>query len=420
MTLDVTRLAGPAPLQLAIEPVSLIPAMPGLVHRRGWLPPEELSWEDWLLIGEGLQQAEESLMWLLGDWWRFGERKWPQTCHQGLRDAVKDLTGYSLQTVKNAASVCAAFPSPESRIPNVSFSFHEAVAALPAPERAPTIEVAVEEGWNREQLREAVRERKAEIRAEAYAARPLPAWQPEQLTLHCADARALPIADGVVDLIVTSPPYALDKRYLGGDVAAASWRHFIGEFAEEAFRVLAPGGRLALNVPLDTTLGGFRPTYAQAVAAAQKAGFTYRTTVVWHDTQLGKSTARGSQDSAAAPHIIAPVETIVLLSKGAWGREEPWDRPSDLAHTDWLEWTNGFWTFPGESSPWEDQPAAFPLELPRRLIYLLSFPGDLVLDPFLGSGTTAVAGLRAGRRVVGCDVEQRYLDATLRRVAKEG
>jgi site-specific DNA-methyltransferase (adenine-specific) len=404
---------------VAIEPVSLIPSMPGQVHRRGWIPPEGLGWEDWLNIGEGLQQAEESLMWLLGDWWRFGERKWPQTCHQGLRDAVKDLTGYSLQTVKNAAAVCAAFPNPEDRIPNVAFSFFDAVTALPPSERGPTILRAVEEGWSRAVLRDVASERKAELKADEYARRPLPAYVPENLTLHLGDARHMPLPDDYADLIVTSPPYALGKSYAQGDLAAISWRRFIGEFCQEAFRVAKPNGRLALNVPLDTTLGGFRPTYAQAVAAAQRAGWTYRTTVTWHDNQLGKSTARGSEDSATAPHIIAPVETIILMSKGEWLREEPWDRPSDLSHADWLEWTNGYWSFPGESNPWEGHPAPFPPELPRRLIYLLSFPGDMILDPFLGSGTAVVEALKAGRQATGIDIAQRYLDSTRRRVGRQ-
>jgi site-specific DNA-methyltransferase (adenine-specific) len=219
-----------------------------------------------------------------------------------------------------------------------------------------------------------------------------------------------------VDLIVTSPPYALDKEYPDGDVAVDDLRQFMLAWLKEAHRVLADHGRLALNVPLDTFRPFERPTYAQALFAAQRAGFTYRTTIVWHDDQLGKSTARGSLDSASSPSIIAPVETIILMYKGnQWWRPDP-DRRSDLDHQHWLDWTNGLWEFPGESRSWEDHPAPFPIELPRRLIHLLSFPGDLICDPFVGSGTTALAARRAGRRFYGIDREQGYVNAARRRV----
>lgn len=232
-------------------------------------------------------------------------------------------------------------------------------------------------------------------------------------------ASALKLPNDSVHLIVTSPPYGLEVPYEGGgEIPSAIWESFMFQWLVEALRVAAPSGRLALNVPLDTTGGGFRPTYAQAVRAATDAGWRYRSTIVWEDNQLGKSTARGSVDSQAAPHVYAPVEMIALFSKGPWARVPPCS--PDIEHADWLAWTNGLWRFGGETRSWEGHPAAFPIELPRRLIQLLSFPGDVVLDPFCGSGTTLLAAHQLGRQAIGVERSQDYVQSTLRRLAAPG
>jgi len=252
--------------------------------------------------------------------------------------------------------------------------------------------------------------------ADGDAAEPSPL--PGTVRLEVADALRLPLDAGAVDLIVTSPPYGLDKPYGDAVDPALGWQVFMQTWLLEAYRVARDGGRLALNVPLDTTLGGYRPTGAEAILAAVGAGWTYRSSIVWLEDHISHRVGRGSVDSASAPHIIAPVELVALFSKGDWRREPP--GPSDLAHEEWLEWTNGLWRFSGESRPWEGHPAPFPLALPWRLIKLLSFPGDVVCDPFVGSGTTALAALRLGRQVVGFDRNPGYIAAALRRVAGRG
>jgi site-specific DNA-methyltransferase (adenine-specific) len=233
--------------------------------------------------------------------------------------------------------------------------------------------------------------------------------------IEVADAMRLPLGDQSVDLIVTSPPYALAVGYAGGDVRPLRWPSFMAGWLGEAWRVAREGCRLALNVPLDTTQGGSRPTYAQAVWAAQEAGWQYRATIVWAEGNISKSIARGSVDSPAAPHVIAPVEMIGLFCRGEWKRES--ERPPDLAHDEWLHWTNGLWTFAGEGRAWEGHPAPFPEELPRRVIKLLSFPDDLVLDPFCGSGTTVVVAHQLGRRAIGFDSSDEYVASARRRLA---
>lgn len=240
---------------------------------------------------------------------------------------------------------------------------------------------------------------------------------PSSVTLDVADAARLPLPDCAVDLVVTSPPYGLDIEYETTIDPSESWVYLMGVWLAEMYRVTRPGGRLALNVPLDTTLGGYRPTWPQACHAATCAGWEFQHTIIWNEGNVNKSVARGSVDSPAAPRIIAPVEIVGVFSKGEWSRKST--TPPDLTHDEWLEWTNGLWTFPGESRAWEGHPAPFPAELPRRLIKLLSFPGDTVLDPFVGSGTSAVVATKLGRRVYGYDISETYVESARRRVAAQ-
>jgi site-specific DNA-methyltransferase (adenine-specific) len=413
MTID-TRLAETTPIDP--RPYSG-DGLHGRLAGKSYVLPPSLTIEQWLADGEILQAIDESVGFWIGDWLAQGKRTFGEARYS---QALK-ATGYAYKTLRNALSVAMRFPVDE-RLDGVPFTAYAEVAPLPRHEAHKLIS----DGFNADgeftvstrDLRDQVKLRQAELRYAELAALPVPTREIPRATVTIGDALALDLADASVDLVITSPPYALDKEYTGGDVSVSSWRSFLLAAMREAFRVLKPNGRIALNVPLDTTLGGFRPTYAQAVGCVQRAGFEYRTTVLWVDDQLGKSTARGSVDSATSPHIIAPAECIILASKGEWAREEPYDRPSDLGHEGWLEWTNGIWRFPGESNAWEGHPAPFPLELPRRLTYLLSFPGDVVLDPFCGSGTTLAAARRAGREVIGIDQSELYVASTLRRLAQ--
>lgn len=292
------------------------------------------------------------------------------------------------------------------------------MARIPEPVYAAHVEETTRKG--KELTTESVVQVARQIEKQRRQAEPKPIIQPETVPARVAvaDARSLPLDDDSVHLIVTSPPYALDVAYHeGGDVDAVAWDAFMYLWLREAQRVTAPNGRLALNVPLDTTAGGYRPTYAVAVAAALRAGWTYRSSIVWRDDTITKTTARGSVDSASAPHIIARVEMIALFSKGPWMRHAR--AASDLHRDEWLSWTDGLWDFPGESSGWEGHPAPFPLRLPHQLVKLLSFPGDVVLDPFCGSGTTLLAAMRLGRQAVGYDRSPAYVESTLRRLVRE-
>ena len=111
--------------------------------------------------------------------------------------------------------------------------------------------------------------------------------------------------------------------------------------------------------------------------------------------------------SASAPYVIAPVELIIVLYKETW-KKASGSLQSDITRDEFLAWTNGLWTFNGESKKRIGHPAPFPLELPTRAIKLFSFVGDTILDPFLGSGTTLVAAAQHSRVGVGIDIDEGY------------
>lgn len=243
---------------------------------------------------------------------------------------------------------------------------------------------------------------------------------PDAPRLEVADALDMPLDDASVDVVITSPPYGLEKPYRGHLDLAAGWEQFMRDWLTEAFRVLRSPGRLILNVPMSTALGGFRDTWPQASLAAKHAGFAYRDEILW---DKGNSTkghlSLGSQESANAPYPVAEVEVIGLFFKGAW--KLGGDRASDMTHEEWQAWGNGLWKLPGETRPWEDHPAPFTEELVSRLLRYLTRIGDDVLDPFVGSGTTAVAARRlGGRRVIGFDRDPDCIAGSKRRLVHEG
>lgn len=392
--------------------------------------PEDLSLEEWRACGQALKQIDDHLQWWVGKWWSYGQRRYGDYADQEAKDWLKASTGFEYSYVLQCASVYRVLGDEffeRSKNPSpLTFTDYYEVAPLarkdPARARELLDRIEAERNGSTERNPLPTRAVKKLVKAEVRKLdqRPTPGIAvPEELPvlLEVADARSLPLFERSVDLIITSPPYALGKDYgEGGDVDPWEWAKFSVEWLNEAFRVGKDGCRLALNVPLDTTLGGFRPTYAQAVNAALAAGWQYRSTVVWADESINKSVARGSVDSPSSPHVIAPVEMIALFSKGDWKRVSSAEH--DLSHEDWLDWTNGLWKVAAESQPWEGHPAAFPRAIPSRLIRLLSYRGDTVLDPFCGSGTTIVEAWRWGREAIGFDLSPEYVESAKRRLAR--
>ena len=171
-----------------------------------------------------------------------------------------------------------------------------------------------------------------------------------------------------------------------------------------------------MNVPLDTGKGQHQSLGADIIHIAKQVGWKYRTTIVWNEGNISKSAARGSFMSASSPNVISPVELIVVMYKDVW--KKSYRGVSDISESEFVEWTNGLWSFSGERSSLVGHPAPFPIELPKRCIKLFSYKNDIILDPFMGSGTTLVASKILQRRSIGIDVSREYCELAFKRLLK--
>jgi site-specific DNA-methyltransferase (adenine-specific) len=252
-----------------------------------------------------------------------------------------------------------------------------------------------------------------------------------------ADAREITddmVADRSVALMVTSPPYFAGKEYetdLAAGHVPSSYVEYL-EMLTDAFAVclrkLEPGGRMAINV---ANLGRkpYRSLSADVIAILQDdLGMLMRGEVVWQKAKgAGGSCAWGSFRSPQNPVLRDVTERVIIASKGRFdraltrSRREMEGRPHlpTIPTDEFLEATLDIWEIPSESARRIGHPAPFPVALPRRLIELYTYEGDLVLDPFIGSGTTAVAAVRTGRRYVGVETDPGYVELAMARIAEE-
>ncbi len=228
------------------------------------------------------------------------------------------------------------------------------------------------------------------------------------------------IANNSLDLIVTSPPYNVDIKYNSHHDAISypDYLDFTCAWLSRCFQFLKEDGRFCLNIPLDKNKGGQQSVGADITTIAKQVGFQYHSTIVWNEGNISRRTAWGSWMSASAPFVIAPVELIVVLYKKNW-RKTSGSRKSDITKAEFMSWTNGLWTFSGESKKKIGHPAPFPLELPHRCIKLFSFVGDTVLDPFAGSGTTLIAAAMLNRIGIGVEIDPRYCELAKKRILSE-
>jgi DNA modification methylase len=250
------------------------------------------------------------------------------------------------------------------------------------------------------------------------------------------DARDLSMLDDrSVALVVTSPPYFAGKQYeneLERDGIPASYIEYLtmlGDVFAECVRVLEPGGRIAINI---ANLGRrpFRSLTADVINLLQdRLGLLLRGEIVWRKgAGANGSCAWGSYRSASNPVLRDLTERVVVASKGRFqraltpARRERAGLPfrSTISAEDFMAGTLDLWDIPTESARRVGHPAPFPVELPARLIELYTYADDLVLDPFMGSGSTLVAASRLGRRYVGVDLDAEYVALARERVASEG
>ena len=215
------------------------------------------------------------------------------------------------------------------------------------------------------------------------------------------------LPDNSVHLMITSPPYNVAKEY-DEDLSLEEYLQFLNRVWRETYRVLVPGGRVCINV---ANLGRkpYIPLHSYIIQGMLEIGYLMRGEIIWNKaSSASPSTAWGSWLSAANPVLRDIHEYILIFCKETFSRKRG-DKKNTIKKEQFLEWTKSVWTFPAVSAKKIGHPAPFPEELPFRLIQLYSFKNDVVLDPFVGSGTTCLAALKTGRNYVGYDNNPEYV-----------
>ena len=223
------------------------------------------------------------------------------------------------------------------------------------------------------------------------------------------------LPDESVHLMVTSPPYNVGKEY-DEDLTLQEYLDFLNRVWKETYRVLVPGGRACINV---ANLGRkpYIPLNSFITRNMLELGFLMRGEIIWDKgASASPSTAWGSWQSAKNPVLRDVHEYIMVFSKDTFSRGSLKSSESTISKEEFLEFTKSVWSFPAVSARKVGHPAPFPVELPYRCIQLYTFKGDVVLDPFMGSGQTAIAAIKTGRHYVGYDVSEEYVESAQKRI----
>ncbi|MCY3410927.1 MAG: site-specific DNA-methyltransferase [Candidatus Heimdallarchaeota archaeon] len=216
------------------------------------------------------------------------------------------------------------------------------------------------------------------------------------------------IPDLSLHLVITSPPYNSRKIY-DQDLSLGEYLELIENVFYEIYPKLVDGGRVAINL---ANLGRkpYIPVTDYVSKILKNLGYIQRGEVIWDKgASAGSSCAWGSWMSSSNPVLRDVHEYILIFSKGTLKRSKG-EKGNTISRDEFMEYTKSIWKFNTVSAKKIGHPAPFPDELPYRCIQLYSFEGDVIFDPFMGSGTTGLVALKNNRKFLGIDIEEKYVD----------
>ena len=216
------------------------------------------------------------------------------------------------------------------------------------------------------------------------------------------------IPDNSVHLMITSPPYNVGKEY-DEDLTLDEYLDLLTRVFEQSYKKLVTGGRACINI---ANIGRkpYIPLHAMIIEIMLNLGFLMRGEIIWDKSaSAGGSCAWGSWMSASNPVLRDYHEYILIFSKESYCKNKSQQKHDTIEKEDFINWTKSIWTFPAVNAKKIGHPAPFPIELPHRLLNLYSYEGDVVLDPFCGSGTTCIAAFQNNRKYIGYEIKKDYV-----------
>lgn len=234
---------------------------------------------------------------------------------------------------------------------------------------------------------------------------------------YCGDCLEImkQIPNDYIDLILTSPPYNTNMKYdnWNDNMSFEDYWKWCKLWLSECYRILKPDGRCAIVHYLSYSNGAIRYSPISMLDNIQREiGFKFHTIVLWADATRTKYTAWGSWLSASAPYINTSYEGILITYKEQWKKKNR--GKSTISKEEFIEACSGVWNI--GTARHKDHPAVFPERLASRVINLLTYEGDIVLDPFCGIGTTCISAYKLNRKFIGIDISPRYIDIALKKL----
>lgn len=234
--------------------------------------------------------------------------------------------------------------------------------------------------------------------------------------LYCKSSENMDeIPDDSIHLMVTSPPYNVGKEY-DNDLTLDEYLELLTAVFGQTYKKLVTGGRACINI---ANIGRkpYIPLHAMVIEIMLDLGFLMRGEIIWDKSaSAGGSCAWGSWMSASNPVLRDYHEYILVFSKESYSKNKSQERKDTIERDEFIQWTKSIWTFPAVNAKKIGHPAPFPIELPHRLINLYSYEGDVVLDPFCGSGTTCIAALQNNRNYIAYDINEEYVKLSQKRI----